>query len=66
MPSNTRQQVKQSMQSVQNELTKAGQKLSEVGKLYETDHPDYYEAFCTLFAGICQLHDGVKELSDAI
>lgn len=66
MPRNERQQVKQSMHSVLNELTKAGSKLSEVGKLYEGPHPDYYEVFCTLFAGICQIHDGVQELSDAI
>jgi soluble cytochrome b562 len=66
MPSNFRQNIKQKLSSVQIEIQKAMDKTTEVGILFEKDHPDYYEGFCQIVAGLDQLRDAVSKMSDAI
>lgn len=65
MPSSFRQNIKQKLTSVQIEIKKAMDKVTEVGLLYENDHPDYYEAYCGIVAGLEQIRQAVENMSNA-
>lgn len=64
MPKQIRWAIRQSLTSVMNYLTKAILTLTSVGKMYETDHPDYYEAYCEIAAGLQQIKDAVQKMYD--
>lgn len=66
MPNSFRQNMKQKLTSVQIEIQKAMDKTTEVGLLFEKDHPDYFEGFCQIVAGLSQIKEAVEKMSDAI
>lgn len=64
MPKQIRYAIKQKLQGAINELQKAADKLTEVGSLYEKDHPEYYDAYCGLITGVSQIKEAVQNMSD--
>lgn len=66
MPKQARYQIKQKLDTVISEITKAQDKLTEVGALFKEQHPDYYDGFCSLIATLDQLRIATEVMRDSI
>lgn len=66
MPKQHRYAIKQNLQTIINELTKAEDKLVETGRLYKEAHPDIYTHFGVFLALLSELKSGITKLSDSI
>lgn len=66
MPKQMRYAIKQKLTSAIVEQQKAADKLTEVGLLFEKDHPDIYQTFCDIIAAQVQLKEMVQQVSNDI
>jgi len=66
MPKDSRWRIKQKLDSILKELERAETKLIEVGILYKELHPDIYEKFSLILAGLETFKDTLKSLRDEI
>ena len=66
MPKDSRWRIKQKLDSILKELERAETKLIEVGILYKELHPDIYEKFGLILAGLETFKDTLKSLRDEI
>lgn len=66
MPKQFRWAIKQKLTSAIVEMQKAMDKVTEVGVLFEKDHPEHYEAFSAIVAGLSGLKDATQNMSDTI
>jgi len=64
MPRSTRWKIKQKLDTVNNELSKAYEKLAEAGNPYEEHHPDIYKKFGKAAVAITVAIDWVEHLQE--
>lgn len=62
MPKSRRDQIKQDIDTGVNQLQKAQEKFILVAQLYEPEHPDYYENYCSVIAAIETVIKTVEEI----
>jgi exonuclease VII small subunit len=66
MPKQIRYAIKQKLTSVQIETQKAMDKVTEVGAMFEKEHPDLYEILCAIAQGYAALKEAVENFSNGI
>jgi hypothetical protein len=66
MPRQTRWAIKQKLDTVLKELERIENKLVEVGILYKELHPEIYEKYALVLAGVSAFKDSIKSLRDEV
>lgn len=66
MPKQKRWAIKRSLTQSALAVDKAQNYLVETGQLYETDHPDYYEAFASIVSGLELIRQAITRLNEQI
>lgn len=66
MPRQKRYALKQKLNSANAGIEKAISCIVEVGRLYEENHPEYYEKFAELVALLDMANAALTEIKDSI